>query len=154
MGASAGVLLAAVATVTGTLSGCGSGSGEEPLVSGGRAQRAAWEARGIDSYSYIIRVNEFSGAGAAGPVQVIVTDGVPSVVTPPGLNAPGGVLFNRFDTIPELFTHVEQAEASGAATVRAEYDPVYGFPSDVFIDQDQQLADEEFGFVVTDFRPL
>lgn len=152
--ASTGVLLAAVVAVVGALAGCGSGSGEEPLKPGGRSQRAVWEARNIDSYSYLLRVNAFSAEGAAGAVQVVVTDGVPKVTAPAGVPLPEGATFARYDTIPELFGLVEQAEAAGAETIRAEYDPAYGFPADVFIDLDKQLADEEFGFVITDFRPL
>jgi len=32
--------------------------------------------------------------------------------------------------------------------------PVYGFPADVFIDSDERIADEEWGYTITEFRSL
>lgn len=134
--------------------GCGSDSGTEPLATGSRASRTVWEARDLRSYSYLLRVNAFSLEGAAGAVRVEVTDGVPTVIAPAGGEIPQGATFERFDTIPELFGLIEDAEARNAVVIRAEYDPAYGYPSDVYIDYEGQLADDEFGFVVTDFQPL
>ena len=52
-------------------------------------------------------------------------------------------LNDRYDTIDELFALLQQAVVSGAVQIDVEFDPVLGYPTNLYIDQDRRIADEE-----------
>ena len=52
-----------------------------------------------------------------------------------------------------VFNLVEQGIKSGAAQVDVKYDAQYGLPTSIYIDQNQQMADEEMGYTISNFQP-
>jgi hypothetical protein len=149
----------AIGMVVGSLlfSGCGS-SGSTGTTPGTQG-RARWQSRGIDSYAYTLQVSAFTTQEYNQPVRVTVRNGVtesvryvdPSIGDDPGAGDP---FFDDFETIDKLFEKIEDAQQQNADELRAQYDAVYGFPKDVFVDIREQMADEEYGFKVTDFAEL
>jgi hypothetical protein len=67
-------------------------------------------------------------------------DGIP-VEAPPG----------TYPDVPELFDLIEEMLLAGA-DVEAQYDSELGYPRSVAIDPVPGIVDEEFGFVVEEFR--
>lgn len=63
------------------------------------------------------------------------------------VDAPPGT----YPDVPELFDLIEEMLLAGAV-VEAEYDSELGFPRSVAIDPAPGILDEEFGFVVEEFR--
>jgi hypothetical protein len=59
-----------------------------------------------------------------------------------------------YETVDDLLTLISEAYDRGAASVRASYDAATGQPTEVYIDYDEQMADEEVGFTVEPVRPL
>ncbi len=55
-------------------------------------------------------------------------------------------------TISQLSLEVEDYLSRTLFSKQVEYHPVYGFPSKVFFDVDQNIADEEWGYDITNFR--
>lgn len=56
-----------------------------------------------------------------------------------------------FPTVDDLFDEIESALAENPYRVQAEYDPQLGYPTHVFFDFEENIADEEWGFVVSRF---
>lgn len=84
-------------------------------------------------------------------MRVIVVDGAVVSVRPVG----GGEELTGFDRgrflpIVDLFALLLEGIERPAYAVHAEYDPSLGFPADVFIDYERNIADEEYGFRVRD----
>ena len=49
-------------------------------------------------------------------------------------------------TVEALFDLLEDAESEEAYSVDVEYDPLLGYPTDLFIDYSENTADEELGY--------
>ena len=81
-----------------------------------------------------IRIDVESGSVIG---AVYVDDGQP-VTTPLG----------ELSTIEDLFDEIQNAIDREAFTLLAEYEPVFGHPTEVSIDFDIQIADEEMAFDV------
>ena len=123
--------------------GCGLVGGDPQQVELDLA-RAKWESQGIDTYEY-----RFSNAceclpETSGPIIItVVNDEVTATRRPEdaaGLPPRDG---GPAPTIPELFETVQSAIHEGADSITVEYDEEFGFPTQLYIDWDAGLADEE-----------
>ncbi|KAA3610766.1 MAG: hypothetical protein D8M58_21230 [Calditrichaeota bacterium] len=56
--------------------------------------------------------------------------------------------YNWYRTIDQMFELTESINPDSVYYFRAEYDSLYGFPDNVWVDYDSLIADEEFGFWV------
>lgn len=140
------------------VAGCGGGS-YSPPGSGTRGEvrrnRQLWQSRNTGSYRYTLQVNAFLPVEARGPVSIEVRDGVPVSVR--SLSDDVIILPEQFansNTIDKLFDRLESAADSGADTQDYRFDSAGGYPVSAYIDYDLRLADEEYGFTVTDYSPL
>jgi len=111
--------------------------------------QAQWLARGISSYTFSVARQCF--CPSTDPVDVTVVGGVVTTVTRAGqpvapLDAQGIP-----KTVPELFAVVSAQPATAAMTV--EWDTTFGFPTSIQVDPIANAVDDEFGIVVTNFRP-
>lgn len=111
--------------------------------------QAQWQVAGISTYSFMISRQCFCPSGD--PVTVTVTDGAVSAVRRAGQPVPEIELQGLPTTIPELFAVV--AAQGAAAEMTVEWDTTFGFPSTIQVDPIANAIDDEFGFVVTEFRP-
>jgi hypothetical protein len=136
----------ALATVT---SGCSDVTGLEREL---EANRKLWESKGPASYVFDYRVVCYCPPQVTRAVTITVENGEVVGVTyvdsgePVDLYEPGD-----YPTVDDLFDEIESALAQGPHWVRAEYDTPLGYPTDVFIDFEENVADEERGFVVDRF---
>lgn len=147
------LIVAACIMVAGTLSGC-----VNPDWRALQQARLLWEANNVYSYSYDLQVVCFCPTDLTRPVRVVVQDD--ETVSVEYLDSeeskevvPAG-LFDEFDTINDLFDNIEEGVVNNAASVDADYDPTYGYPADVLIDEVVELADEEIGWTVENFVPF
>jgi hypothetical protein len=139
----------AAVVVSVLLSGCGS-SGGSTAPSPLQKNEALWRSRAVSSYRYTLRVVAFY---AAPPVRVEVHNGATTSLTPvEDGQAVDPAYFAPYSTVEKLFSVIENAH--GADALSATYDPAYGFPANTAIDPKRQVADDEYGFTVTNFEPL
>lgn len=54
--------------------------------------------------------------------------------------------------IEDYFDIIENALAKNAYQITVSYDKTYGYPSDIAIDYDKQMADEEIYYAITHFQ--
>ncbi len=116
------------------------------------AAQALWTAQGISRYEFTLQRGCFCADLL--PMHVTVTNGV--VVDVRRENSLGESLpesdWASWPSIERLFAITAEAIARPAAQVNAEYDSVRGFPHTIYIDQAANIADDEFGYTVTNVR--
>ena len=59
----------------------------------------------------------------------------------------------RFVPIEGLFALIQNEIMENVANIEGSYNETYGFPSRLFIDYDDRMADEEDSFAISSFSP-
>lgn len=90
-------------------------------------------------------MEEFSG-----PNLAVIWDGQVSTVTDRHLQP---VSKSFVPTIEELFTRIENAIHDQVHYMSVSFDDTYGYPTEIYIDYDEMIADEEFSFTIDHFVP-
>lgn len=112
--------------------------------------RERWESLRPASYAVVVERLCFCGVEARGPVRVLVQGTIPTERT----YTDSGVVVSAelapfFPTIDGLFDVLADALDRDAHEVSVTYDEETGIPVDVWIDYEENTADEELGFAVT-----
>jgi len=111
-----------------------------------------WEAAAPFAYRYRVQVNCFCSEARTRPVSVVVIHGqTVSLLYSDSLTPADTVLFSDVRTMDRLFARLRSILDGGPASFAATYDPGLGFPLTVWADPIAQVADEEVGYLVTDF---
>lgn len=113
--------------------------------------RRLWRSQGLSDYSFVFSRSCFCVFEYREPVTIIVRGGkIVSV-----LSVANGSLrdASTYDTIDGLFDDIQRAIDDDAASIRVDYDQTRGHPISVYIDIDQQLADEEISFETSGLTP-
>jgi len=144
--------------------GCGSSPvGPDPFVddraatiAGLNAARTRWSSAGIRDYFYTLRQTCFCGPTLTNPVVVLVQGGRVARVTDQasGEPLPADALEGRALTVDDLFARLQQAVDEGAQEVRAEYDGVLAYPTRLYVDTSQLIADEELSIETSGLTAL
>jgi hypothetical protein len=123
------------------------------------ANRQKWDSLGISDYSFTLQRSCFCTPESTRPINIQVRgDSVTSAtyadtgeLIPDDRQTNKQSIYNM--NADGVFNLIEQGIKSGAAQVDAKYDPQYGLPTSIYIDQNQQIADEEVGYTVSNFKP-
>ena len=115
-----------------------------------------WKDQGLKNYDFTLERHCFCPEDWRGPVNIEVRGGAAVSVTyvSNGLAVTEGK-FDNADTIDKLFTMLEDAYAGKgdfdqiADSIDVTYDAQMGYPTYLFIDVSQLMADEEQGYTVT-----
>ena len=113
--------------------------------------RADWARLGASSYVFVAAPRCF--CGALREIRTIVVDGAIAhrEYVDDGSPVPADY-FTGIATVASMLATVEDALKKGAADVDVTYD-ARGIPTRAAIDYESNVADEEFGWVVTSFTP-
>ncbi|MBU3744307.1 MAG: hypothetical protein FGM61_07135 [Sediminibacterium sp.] len=112
------------------------------------AHELEWKKAAIHQYTFVLRVNCFCPVAVVGPHTIkVVADTIASVNGAPYQPGSNG----KLPTLPELFSFIRESDAKKPYQRKVQFNDVYGFPESIFYDFSQQIADEEIGYVVTDF---
>ena len=107
------------------------------------------------SYRYEFRIDCFCGPDDRAPVRIEVRDGqIQSVVVLEDGTTVERDRWDRYLTVEQVFTTIEEALDENAAIVRVGYDDSLGYPRDVFIDYSEMIADEERGFTIDNLSAI
>ncbi len=124
---------------------CGESTGPE----GDRVseQRFLWEAQSLDDYTYDVQRVCFCPLREG--VQLTVVDGVvagATDLTTEEVLEPSEVQW--YVTIDGLFDLLQDAYDRNAHQVDVDFDANRGYPTRIFIDYSEMIADEELGFTL------
>ena len=115
------------------------------------SQLTKWKNLKIADYEFTLTVNCFCTIETRGP-HVIVVKGneiqsVNGETYDPNKHA-------SVKTIDQLFEVISVNLDRKPFSKTLEYDSKYHFPSSIYFDISQMIADEEIGYTVTQFKPL
>lgn len=116
------------------------------------ANRKKWEGAGIAHYQFVFNWSCFCITDYVRPVRITVRGGKIEQITyaDDGQAVPAD-RYEDYRTIDQLFDFLDEPRARSAARLDAEYNPKYGYPLNAYVDYDERMADEEKGFLITEF---
>ena len=136
------------------LAACSASSGSEFS-----RNREKWQDANITHYRMELNISCFCAFRDQMPLTVEVRDG--QIVSMAAADDtlvldtdPNYEFFAPHATIDLLFAKLDAALNGGADSVTVTYDATYGFPNEIAIDFDQQMADEEMYYTISNFEPL
>ena len=113
--------------------------------------RQLWAEQNIEHYRYQVSAT----AQIPFPDLIIeVNDGSPvttTLVSATDIDWPPELL-NRVNSVPRLFQLVR--DERDADEISVTYDPVFGYPTEIDIDPDLHVVDEEFTYTINGFEIL
>ena len=113
--------------------------------------QSKWERKNISDYEFTLRINCFCPQERVGPHMIkVVNDEIVSVNTQPYDPGTTGELL----TIDDLFTFVETSIERNPYIRTIEFNSTFGYPESVWFDFNKNMADEEIGYQVTDFKEI
>jgi uncharacterized protein DUF6174 len=115
--------------------------------------RRLWYKQKIYNYRYTLTRSCFCQPKATEPVVIEVRNGVTNSIT----YAKTGQrvdpkLFQSYNTIPKLFNIIYNAIDRKAANLSVQYNPKLGYPTQINIDYNRQIADEEIYLTIENLQ--
>ncbi len=115
-----------------------------------------WNNQNISNYRYTFSNGCFCIPEARGPVIIEVRNGkiksITSVATGQPVQNPE--YFQKYNTIPKLFNVIQDAINRKAYSLDVAYNPRLGYPTQINIDYNSQIADEEIYLTIENFEEI
>jgi hypothetical protein len=107
--------------------------------------RRLWEKRNISNYRYTFSNGCFCIPDARGPVIIEVRNGKKPLITSVATGQPvdNPEFFNKYNTIPKLFNVIQDAINRRAFSLDVNYNPRLGYPTQINVDYNAQIADND-----------
>ena len=114
------------------------------------ADAEKWTSYGFSNYDFTLQISCFCIVDYTQPKRILVRDNKVISVA--------GVPFEElndssFRTIDGFFLYIEEQRKLNPVVEEIQYDDEYGFPSYIYFDISERIADEEIGYTLTDFVP-
>ena len=110
-----------------------------------------WNEKKIENYSFSFKRICFCPVEYVGPNQVVVQNG--KVVTVNGATYnPSNDRYGVIPTIPELLLTIKSHLDKNPVKKTLNFNQTYGYPTSVFFDFSEMMADDELGYEVTNFK--
>ena len=139
--------IAATFSATALLLGCG-GSDSNDTLDDLNANRAKWENGNIDNYQFEYQVSCFCTEETILPRLVLVEDGQVTSQT----IVEGNIALPLDDATTESIDSLFQLialEESRAESLSVKYDPELGYPTEISVDINEQIADDEYTLTIS-----
>ena len=108
-----------------------------------------WKSLGILDYDYTLQITCFCLVEYTQPKRIVVRNN--AVVSVEGVPYEE-INDTSFRTIDGFFEYIEEQRKLNPKVEEIEYDSKYGFPTYIFFDISEMIADEEVGYTLTDFK--
>jgi hypothetical protein len=143
-------LLVALAVI---LAACSAGGSEFSQ------NKIKWEDANISHYQFELNIGCFCAFRDKMPLTIEVSNGeIVSMIGADGVKIPATdpnyELYSRYATIDRLFSELDAELNSDAEEITVTYDATYGFPTQINIDRNKEIADEELYLTVAGFEVL
>lgn len=148
-----------LSTAQADLSVLGSGKTPDPQNSNASQQlqrsKQLWAKQKISNYRFTLRRSCFCLPKATEPVTIAVRRGkVTSLVAASNGQPANPEYFEQYNSIPKLFDIIQDAIAKKAHRISVTYHPTLGYPTQISIDYDKQIADEELSLTVNQLNVI
>ena len=115
------------------------------------SQLALWKKKGISNYEMTMKISCYCIQGRVGPHHIVVeNDKIKTVNNLPYDSTKTGPIL----TINELFDFIIISLAKNPYQHSLDYNAIFHYPKYIYFDFSQQIADEEVGYEITDFKAL
>ena len=115
------------------------------------SQLALWKKKGISNYEMTMKISCYCIQGRVGPHHIVVeNDKIKTVNNLPYDSTKTGPIL----TINELFDFIIISLARNPYQHFLDYNAIFHYPKYIYFDFSQQIADEEVGYEITDFKAL
>ncbi|MCC5617356.1 DUF6174 domain-containing protein [Nostoc sp. CHAB 5836] len=115
--------------------------------------RGLWDKANISNYRYTFSNSCFCIGEARGPVVIEVRNGQTTSITLDGKPA-NPQYFEKYKTIPKLFNVIQDAINRKAYSLNVQYNSKFGYPTQINIDYNSQIADEEIYLTIENFQKI
>ncbi|MBD2537157.1 hypothetical protein H6G97_51465 [Nostoc flagelliforme FACHB-838] len=117
--------------------------------------RNLWNQQNIPNYRYTFSNGCFCIPEARGPVVIEVRNGQTTSITSVATGQPvDSRYFQQYKTIPQLFNVIQDAINRKASSLSVQYAPQFGYPTQIDIDYNSQIADEEVYLRIENFEKI
>ncbi|MEH2374708.1 DUF6174 domain-containing protein [Nostoc sp.] len=117
--------------------------------------RRFWNRQNISNYDYTLSNSCFCIADARGPVVIKVRNGQTTSITSVATGKPvNPEFFQNYNTIPKLFDVIQDAINRQAFSLNVRYSARFGYPTQIDIDYNSQIADEEKYLTIEKFQEI
>ncbi|MEH2291871.1 DUF6174 domain-containing protein [Nostoc sp.] len=114
-----------------------------------------WRQQKISNYSYEFTRSCNCFPKATEVVIIQVRNGLTTSITSKETGKPvDSQLFQKYNTIPKLFNIIRNALIRKAANLTVQYDPIIGYPTQINIDYDSRIADDEIFFTIKNLQKI
>ena len=126
------------------------------LSSGLEKNRRIWNESKIDDYRMKVKIMKTGHATPMGVVAIEVRDGKPVSTTWAEGRSTGQPVQNchPYDTIPEIFGLIDDAEKHDPEELEVSYDPTLGYPVRLKMDPRRTTMDDELSWEVLQFERI
>ena len=115
------------------------------------SQLALWKKKGISNYEMTMKISCYCIQGRVGPHHIVVeNDKIKTVNNLPYDSTKTGPIL----TINELFDFSIISLAKNPYQHSLDYNAIFHYPKYIYFDFSQQIADEEVGYEITDFKAM
>ncbi|MCC5608053.1 DUF6174 domain-containing protein [Nostoc sp. CHAB 5834] len=116
--------------------------------------RRFWNQQNISNYDYTLGNSCFCIGDARGPVVIKVRNGQTSSITSVATGKDVKEYFQNYNTIPKLFDVIQDAINRKAFSLNVRYNARFGYPTQIDIDYNSQIADEERYLTIENFKVI
>ena len=109
-----------------------------------------WNEKKVENYSFSFKRICFCPVEYVGPQQVVVQNR--KVVTVNGAAYNSSLRYGVIPTIPELLLTIKSHLDKNPVKKTLNFNQTYGYPTSVFFDFSEMMADDELGYEVTNFK--
>ena len=115
------------------------------------SQLALWKKKGISNYEMTMKISCYCIQWRVGPHHIVVeNDKIKTVNNLPYDSTKTGPIL----TINELFDFIIISLAKNTYHHSLDYNAIFNYPKNIYFDFSQQIADEEVGYEITDFKAM
>ena len=114
------------------------------------AEAEKWASFGFKNYDFTLQITCFCKDEFTRPKTIEVRENTIITVSGVPIENPSD---SPYRTIDEFFIFIKEQRKQNPVVEDIKYDDQYGFPSYIYFDISEMIADEEIGYTLTDFVP-